>query len=135
MPGSCVGGGRELNLSAVLDYSAPTSGLPTYVLGPSVTGVPYLLRTNVMVFAPTGGQITSIKVNGKTVPVLRGVDHGRQVGVVTVNQMPGQQATINATLLAADPHDGLTAVNPRLVTTPGPRAWDNQASNYQACAK
>ncbi len=134
-PGSCAYGGRELDLSVVLDYSAPASGLPTYVLGPSATGVPYLLRTNVMVFAPTGGQVTSVKVNGMTVQVRRGVDHGRQVGVVTVNQMPGQRATIDATLLAADPRDGLTTVNPRLVTTPGPRAWDNQAISYEACAK
>jgi hypothetical protein len=127
-------GSRNLSLSATFANDAPKSGLSPYVLGGVGTGTPYQLRANILLFAPTAGSLTNIRVDGKQVPVLMGSDHGRQVGVVTLELMPGQKATITAQVTAPDPDDGATLVDPWLITTPGPRLWDNHAERYPACA-
>ncbi|WP_051266599.1 DUF4012 domain-containing protein [Nakamurella lactea] len=127
-------GSRQLALSATFANDAPKTGLSPYVLGGVGTGKPYQLRTNILLFAPTGGSLGAVLVDGTAVPTLRGTDHGRQVAVVTLDLMPGQKATVTADLAAPDPGDGSTLVDPRLITTPGPRLWDNHAERYPACA-
>lgn len=124
---------RSARLSATFSYDAPSKGLSPYVLGYTAFGTPYQLRTNVLLFAPTGGSVGNVLVNGKAVPTLNGTDHGRQVVVVTIELMPGEKATVDAAIVVPDPHDGTTKVVPRLVTTPGPRAWENRSASYAAC--
>ena len=70
-PGTCQSdGSRQLALQVDLGSSAPSKGLPEYVLGATVNRIPYQLQLNAMVFAPTGGSVSGVRVDGKDVPVL-----------------------------------------------------------------
>src|SRR5664280_3654482 len=73
-----------------MHYDAPKAVLPSYVLGTSVDGQQYTLKTNVMVFAPLGGGIaSSAQREGVSVGIARGEDQSREVGTVTVEMGPG----------------------------------------------
>ncbi len=53
-----------LTVEVILNYSAPSSGLPAYVTGPAQLVEPYSLQTNVSVFAPVGGGVVNAMVDG-----------------------------------------------------------------------
>ncbi len=132
--GSCTPGGqRNLTLTVVLRYAAPTAGLPPYVLGYKKAG-PYVLRTNLLVFAPLQGGITAITVNGSAVPVAWATQGGRKVGMITVDQEPGQQATVVAALTAGASASVAPRFVPALVLTPGVSNWKSTVQGYAACA-
>ena len=68
--GACnATGDRALTVAVQLTYSAPASGLSAYVLGFKRAG-PYVLRTNIMIFAPVSGTINEMTVDGKAAPVV-----------------------------------------------------------------
>lgn len=113
--GSCGSGGRRaLKLTVALDYSAPTSGPPAYVLG-FAHGGHYVLRTNVLVFAPLTGDLTALQVNGHQVPVIWAIEGGRKVGMITVDLKPGVHAVVTADLTVATRRPG---------SSPPPRSCD-----------
>lgn len=115
----CSADGRELAVAANLSYDPPTEGLPTYVLGPGLPDRPYVLRSNLMLYAPTGASLTSVQVDGKAVPVRFGYERGRAVAMVTVDLEPGQRARLTADVLL-DPAGGAgdAILEPQWVVTP-----------------
>ncbi len=111
----CRSDGRMvMHLIVVLTSKSPSSGLPESVTGIAAAGA-YISRTNVMVFSPTRGAVQSVMEGGTTVPIGSGSEHGRSVGIVTVNIAPGQTKTIQATLLSGPlPASGATGMNLRV---------------------
>ena len=132
-PGACLSPGiRSLLVTVHLTYGAPSGGLPAYVNGPARAG-PYVLRTNIMVFAPIRGDLSSVSVNGDSVPTVWAVEGGRKVGMVTVDLHPGQDATVQASLGVATRTGGATSVKPVLVLTPGVTDWKTSTTAFAPC--
>ncbi len=125
-------GRRQLNVTVKIAYNPPT-GLPRYVLGDLLVAKPYVLQTNVLVFAPVGGGIVNASQNGFT-GVSRGEDRSREVGQVTVTLSPGHIGVVKMTLLAAasGPGDARSAP-PSLVLTPGVRPWHSTVEAIGSC--
>lgn len=131
--GACDGQARRrITVTLHMDYSAPSSGLPAYVLGFAKAG-PYVLRTNVLVFAPTGSTVASLLVDGRQVPVITAQELGRTVAMVTVDQQPAQQAEVVATLLVPASPAMSATFRPAVVLTPGIKNWATSAPSYAAC--
>lgn len=131
--GACDGAGRRaLDLTVHLTYSAPASGLPPYVLGYARAGA-YVLRTNLLVFAPLDGTITSLTVNGKSVPVIWSTENGRKVGMITVDLRPKQEATVVGKIYVVASASIAAEFKPALVMTPGVTNWKTTTSAFPAC--
>ena len=127
---------RELRLRVTLRSAAPPRGLPAYVLGMGLGGRPYTIRTNVLVFAPTGGGVVEARIGGKRVPVGTGVERGRAVGVVTVDLPPGSSQTLDMALLTGVlPGHGDAAMAPTLRTTPTVAAWTYHPKKPFECGR
>ena len=130
--GSCDSAGRrELTVTVHMKNTGPASGLSSYVLGYAKAG-PYVLRTNLLVFAPVSADFTSLTVAGQRVPVVWAEQSGRRVGMITVDLKPGAATTVTGTFTVPAPRSG-GVVQPRLVLTPGVKAWPVSASAYSAC--
>ena len=93
---------RELRVLVTLRSDAPASGLPRYVLGLGLGGSPGTIRTNVLVFSPTGGAIVAARVDGAAMPIGTGIERGRAVGVVPVDLRPGTSVTVDLTVLSGE---------------------------------
>ncbi|HKT02263.1 MAG TPA: DUF4012 domain-containing protein [Rugosimonospora sp.] len=128
-------GGRQLTLHLTLGSTAPPRGLPPYVLGLGLSGNPYVVRTNVMVFSPTGGSVVGATRDGAEADMGTGSEGDRQVGVFTVDLAPGARQTLDVTLLTADSPVVQGAVTPRLWTTPGVAPWSTAVTSGPGCRK
>ncbi|MDQ1494146.1 MAG: hypothetical protein QOG69_629 [Actinomycetota bacterium] len=72
------------------------SPLPAYVLGDGGKGLAAgTMRTQVYVYAPTGGAVASATSRGKPTTLGAGVESGRAVGIVTVDLAPGQTVALD----------------------------------------
>jgi hypothetical protein len=122
----------ELRLRLTIGSTAPSTGLSRDVTGMALSGDPYTVRTNVMVFSPTGGSIVSMALDGQTVHIATGLERGRIVGVLVLDLRPGQRRTIEADLLT----DALPGadVTPQLWVTPGVNPWQLEDKSTQTCA-
>ncbi|GGM85899.1 DUF4012 domain-containing protein [Dactylosporangium sucinum] len=131
--GPCLeDGSRQLGLVVTLGSNAPRAGLPRSVLGLGLAGA-YTVRTNVMVYAPTGGTPVAAVQDGVPVDFGTGDDKGRTVAVLTVDLAPGARSTVKLALITGPLHGG--RVTPRLVTTPGIGPWAVQVRPGEACSK
>jgi len=129
--GCAADGSRELRLKVTIGSSAPASGLSPSVTGLALAGEPGTIRTNVMVFSPTGGTIADVNLDGTEFEVGTGVEHGRAVAVATVDLPPGARSTISFTVITGPlpAHN----VRPRLVTTPMVAPWKTEIGRAGSC--
>ncbi|GAA0714871.1 DUF4012 domain-containing protein [Dactylosporangium roseum] len=131
--GPCLEDGtRQLGLTVTLGSNAPRTGLPRSVLGLGLAGE-YTVRTNVMVYAPTGGMPVAAVQDGKAVEFGTGMDKGRAVAVIPVDLAPGARSTVKLALITGAVRNG--ALTPRLITTPGVAPWASQVRSGAACPK
>ncbi len=131
--GACRPDGRRaLTLTMPLNSAAPSSGLSPYVIGYAAAG-PYVLRTNVLVFAPVSGDLTAIRRDGRPVPVVWATEGGRKVGMVTVDLKPGAHTVLTADLTAAAPAALGPTFTPELRLSPGVTTWTATATPFSAC--
>ncbi|WP_412752896.1 DUF4012 domain-containing protein [Krasilnikovia sp. M28-CT-15] len=134
--GDCTEDGvRQLHLKLTLGSTAPGAGLPAYVTGLALSGDPYTVRTNAMVFSPIGGGIVGVTLNGKEVEFGSGVERNRGVAVFTVDLRPGSSQTYDVTLQTADQPRATEGTMPRLWTTPGVRPWQTSVTAGPTCAR
>jgi hypothetical protein len=126
---------RELRLKLTLGSAAPSSGLSKSVTGMALSGDPYTVRTNVLVFSPTGGSIADATLDGAPVPLGSGVERGRQVGVATVDLPPGATTTLAVTVITGTLPTADSPVTPVLRTTPGIAPWPTTITPGEPCKK
>jgi hypothetical protein len=130
--GGCArDGSRELRLRVTLGSGAPASGLSDSITGLALAGERGTIRTNVMVFSPTGGTVADANLDGAELDFGTGVEHGRSVAVATLDLPPGARSTLNFTVITGPlPAAG---INPRLVTTPMVAPWKTEIGPAGRC--
>jgi hypothetical protein len=134
--GQCLEDGtRELKVKVVLTSVAPKSGLPQAVTGLALAGDPYTIRTNILVYAPTGGTPVAATLDGAEADAGSGVDRGRAVSVVTVDLPPGGTRTLELSLITDTLPDPAAPLTPRLVLTPGLTPWKTTIESGPGCPK
>jgi hypothetical protein len=132
--GGCAeDGSREMRLKVTIGSTAPASGLSESVTGLALAGEPYTVRTNVMVFSPTGGAVADANLDGTEIEVGTGTEHSRSVAVATVDLPPGARSTLTFTLITGPLP--ATGVRPRLVTTPMVSPWRTEVGRGGSCEK
>ena len=133
--GGCrADGRREMQVRVVVNYDAPSEGLPDYVSGAREPGQPYLLRTNVLAFAPVGGGVVEATRDGAALPIGRGQDHDREVGTATIELLPGDSTELTFTVVGpAGSVGGPGDVPPSLILTPGVNPWVTSVEDFQGC--
>ncbi|WP_327006758.1 DUF4012 domain-containing protein [Dactylosporangium sp. NBC_01737] len=135
VPGECLeDGSRHLRLTVRLASNAPRSGLPRSVLGLGLAGE-YTIRTNVMVYLPSGGAPVDATQDGAPVDYGSGVELGRTVAVFTVDLAPGGSSTLELNLITGPLPVPGSAFTPRLLTTPGIGPWTLRLQSAEACGK
>ena len=132
--GECrTDGRRELEVRVVMNYDAPTDGLPQYVTQ-AQPGEPYRLKTNLLAFAPLGGGVISAERDGAPLGIARGEDHSREVGTATIELLPQTSTEIVFIMVGpAGEIGGPNDVPPTLVLTPGVNPWVTSVADYQPC--
>jgi hypothetical protein len=128
-------GTRELRLKVTLTSTAPKTKLPASITGLALGGPGNVVRTNVMIYSPTGGAAVDTKLNGAETDVGLGVEKGRAVSVVTVDLAPGQTATVETGLVTGSLPATAEALTPRLITTPAVTPWMTAITPGPACGK
>ncbi len=83
-----------------------------------------------MIYAPTGGTLTGLSVNGKRAPVYPRADGGRKVYVLPMVLKPGDRATVDASFRSGPGQTG----DPVLDWTPGMTWGPSGATAASACA-
>lgn len=133
--GECrADGRRELNVKIVMNFDAPTDGLPEYVTQ-AAPGQPSTLKTNLLAFAPAGGGVLSAERDGVPLGIARGEDHSREVGTATIELLPQTSTEIDFTMVGpAGEIGGPNDVPPALILTPGVNPWVTSVADYQTCA-
>ena len=133
--GQCrADGRRELDVAVTMHYDAPSSGLPAYVTGAIPQGQPYILKTNVLAFAPLGGGVVGATRDGQDIGIGRGQDHLREVGTATIAMNPGSSTVVTFTVLSPSGGDPSASVTPGLMLTPGVKPWEVSVEPYQPCS-
>ena len=133
--GQCrADGRRELDVAVTMHYDAPSSGLPAYVTGAIPQGQPYILKTNVLAFAPLGGGVVGATRDGQDIGIGRGQDHLREVGTATIAMNPGTSTVVTFTVLSPSGGDPSASVTPGLMLTPGVKPWEVSVEPYQPCS-
>jgi hypothetical protein len=134
-PATCRADGRRLiSMRITLGSTAPSKGLPPYVLGLGLAGDPYTARTVLMVFTPTGGAVAGMRLDGAPVAIATGSERNRMVGVLTVDIPPGRSRVIDAEVLTA-PSGAGARMTTDLWVTPGVNPWPNDVGSPQACSR
>ncbi len=94
---SCaMNGVQSLAVTVTMSSKAPADAatLPVSVIGPGLGAKPGSIRTNVLLYAPTGGRIEHPMINGKTLISAPMVQDGRPVAAQTIDLAPGQSDTL-----------------------------------------
>ncbi|KQY58387.1 hypothetical protein ASD11_01600 [Aeromicrobium sp. Root495] len=128
----CLDGDRQvLDLRTSLASSAPAnaSRLPVSVTGRGTFFPRGVQGVNVRIFAPRGGSIDEISIDGKRQTVSGGTLDGRQVAVVPVRLKPGEDVAVSVRMTTAPGAPGRAVLS----TTPGIQPAANDVSTRSAC--
>ena len=96
-------------------------------------GDPYLLQTNVSLFAPVGGSLLSVTKDGQLQGIARGQEGARDVGSVGVKLEPGQSTEVVFRLAIPESVDENVDITPTLALTPGVKPWRTSIENFEGC--
>jgi len=101
-------GAQDLRASMALTSTMPTSfrSLGPYVLGNGDFAPQGTIAFNLRIYAPAGGEITGLKVDGETRSITADQHRGRQVAFLPVSLKPGQESVITADIRTATGQDG-----------------------------
>ena len=133
--GNCrTDGTREIQVRVTLSNAAPPEGLPSYVTGIDSPGDPYLLQTNVSLFAPVGGSLLSVTIDGQVKGIARGQERAREVGSVGVKLEPGQSTQVVFRLAIQVSVDENVDITPTLALTPGVTPWRTSIEHLERCS-
>ncbi len=124
-------GAQDLRLSLSLKSTMPKDfkKLSVYILGNGAFAAQGTIAFNLRVYAPYGGEVTGLKVDGVPHSVTADKHHGRQVALLPVSLKPGQESVITADVRTAKGQDGDGVLN----FTPGMVAAPNGIKIASAC--
>jgi hypothetical protein len=109
--------GDELVTTLTLTNTAPAggAGLPSYMTGTTLPKGD--VRTNFDLYAPTGGAIRAVTVDGAPTDVFRARYQGLDVAEWAAQLSPGQSVTVKVRMSSPDSLTG----EPRIRVTPAAR--------------
>jgi hypothetical protein len=107
----------------------PVSKLPEYVTGLGEVAAKGTISLAVYIYAPTGGKLTGLSVDGEARAIDVKNHDGHQVSVLTLQIKPGQAVELLISMGTRAGQDG----DPVLQWTPGMRRQLNDATAPSAC--
>ncbi len=124
-------GAQDLQASIALESTMPSDfkKLGPYVLGRGGFARQGMIAFNLRIYAPAGGEITGLKVNGETRSITADLHRGRQVAFLPVSLKPGEESLITADIRTAAGQDGDGVFN----FTPGIVSARNGVPIASAC--
>lgn len=122
-------GSQTIQLNVDLRSTAPeATSLPEYITGGGAYVAEGTIRTNLVIYGPPGGRITSVAGPGGEMPVMTQRQDDIPVLVATATLAAAEEFSIEIQMVTAD--DVSTA--PRLRVTPGPK--DSPRTSIPGCA-
>lgn len=126
----CLDEGRQsMSLRLQLRSTAPNT-LPASITGTNPDVERGDQRLTVRVWAPAGGSITSLVVDGDRQTLVGGVLDDRQMAITDVTIAPGESVAVQATITSGPDQ----RARPVLTTTPGIAPMPNDVRVTSACA-
>lgn len=101
-------GAQDLRASMAVESTMPENfkGLGPYVLGTGEYAPQGTIAFNLRIYAPVGGRITALTIDGQPRSITSDLHRGRPVAFVPVSLEPGQQSMIIAEIRTATGQDG-----------------------------
>ena len=116
------GGGQDLRATMALTSTMPAAfhSLSRWVVGTGQFAPQGTIAFNLRVYAPYGGEVTGLSVDGQDHSVTADKHHGRQVALLPISLAPGQQMTVTADIRTAEGQsgDGVFSFTPGMVPAP-----------------
>lgn len=116
------GGAQDFRATLALTSTMPVDfhSLSPWILGSGRFAPQGTIAFNLRVYAPYGGEITGLTVDGKSQSVTSDRHKGRQVALLPISLSPGQQMTVTAQIRTAEGQsgDGVFSTTPGMVPAP-----------------
>lgn len=137
-PTACnIEGRQTLEVTATLRSLAPedAEALPAAIIGPREGGAEFLrvkpghMRVNAHLYAPVGGWIDEVTVDGRDAPFPEALHLGHAVSTHSVMLAPGQERVLRYTVMTGLDQPGEVALR----VTPGARGTGRGAVDPSAC--
>jgi hypothetical protein len=116
------GGAQDLRASLSVASTVPKDyqRLGSFILGSGAYAPRGTIAFNLRIYAPVGGEIVGLKVNGATHSITADEHHGRQVAFLPVALKPGENTTITADIRTGKGQDGdgVFDFTPGMVSSP-----------------
>lgn len=124
-------GGQDLRASMSLTSTMPANFRPLgpYVLGSGQYSPLGTIAFNLRIYAPAGGEITGLRIDGAPHSITADLHKGRQVAFVPVTLKPGQESVVTADIRTANGQSGDGVLN----FTPGMVSAPNGVKAVSAC--
>ena len=113
---------QDVRVTLALTSTMPTDfhSLSEWILGDGRYAPQGTIAFNLRLYAPYGGQITGLTVDGQSHSITSDKHDGRQVAQLPVSLAPGQQSTVTADVRTAKGQsgDGVLSFTPGMVDAP-----------------
>lgn len=113
------GGAQDLRATLALTSTMPAdfAGLSPWILGTGQFAAQGSIAFNLRIYAPEGGEITGMTVDGQGHSVTSDQHLGRQVALLPITLTPGQKSTVTADIRTAKGQsgDGVFSFTPGMV--------------------
>jgi hypothetical protein len=117
-----AGDAQDIRTTVALTSTMPADfhTLSPWILGDGQFARQGAIAFNLRVYAPTGGEVTRLSIDGRDRSVTVDRHHGRQVALLPMTLEPGQTATVVADIRTAEgqPGDGVLSFTPGIVPAP-----------------
>jgi hypothetical protein len=116
------GGAQDIRATMALTSTMPADfgQLSPWILGSGQFAAQGSIAFNLRIYAPYGGEITGLTVDGQGHSVTADKHKGRQVALLPMTLKPGQQATVTADIRTGQGQsgDGVLSYTPGIVPAP-----------------
>jgi hypothetical protein len=116
------GGAQDLRATLAMTSMMPADfrSLSSWILGTGEYAAQGTIAFNLRIYAPVGGEITGLTVDGQSHSVTADKHKGRQVALLPVTLAPGQKSTVAADIRTAKGQsgDGIFSYTPGMVPAP-----------------
>ena len=113
------GDAQDLRATLAMTSTMPADfrSLSPWILGTGQFARQGTIAFNLRIYAPYGGEITGLTVDGQAHSITADTHLGRQVALVPITLAPGRSSTVTADIRTAEgqPEDGVFSVTPGMV--------------------